>query len=230
MILFLLFIIYNLTATTMLPQGDIFRTYLFYFIVLGWVILLNIIIIKRKGEEKGKNNAKGTQNFLIFIVLIFQALYFVTYVMSQGDSYEFDLIDILMQLGPPHPFYYIWIVWVIALILLRRKRKREPKEKARSDIISNANAITPEFEVKMLKNFKELLNISQRVKVPSVADYLGVSEKILFNKLIEWNQKIPFKVNGDLIVVENLTEFLGALDNQFNEWQERDETKEGKIE
>jgi len=71
----------------------------------------------------------------------------------------------------------------------------------------------------LLQKFKEVLKASQRVKKAEVADYLGITERELFSKLMMW-QHLGFKIDGDFIIVENLDSFINALDQQFTEWED----------
>jgi len=89
--------------------------------------------------------------------------------------------------------------------------------------------ISTQEEKSMLEKFKRIIKISQEVEMEDVAESLKITEEQLFEKLIEWGEDLPFKIKGDLIVVENLSAFIGALDKQFEVWEERDKTKEGKI-
>jgi Leucine-rich repeat (LRR) protein len=81
----------------------------------------------------------------------------------------------------------------------------------------------------LLKKFKKILEISQEVKKSEVAEYLGISEKELFAKMVDWGM-LGFKIKNDLIVVEDIEEFSAAVDQQFIEWGENEESKIGKVE
>ncbi|MHA1700242.1 MAG: hypothetical protein ACTSWN_15470 [Promethearchaeota archaeon] len=81
----------------------------------------------------------------------------------------------------------------------------------------------------LLKNFKGIMEISQRVKQSQVAKYLGITEDELFAKLIKWRHQIPFKIDADLIVVDDITEFTDALDREFASWKEKEQGKIGKL-
>jgi N-acetylneuraminic acid mutarotase len=115
----------------------------------------------------------------------------------------------------------------IGVVLKKKKKKGKPQLE---NVISDSKEITPEQEKIMLEKFEAILKMSQKVKIKNVAENLNVSDKILFERLIKWNKTIPFKIDNEMIVVENLTEFIGALDAQFDDWKEKEQTKEGKIE
>src|SRR5271157_1406330 len=97
----------------------------------------------------------------------------------------------------------------------------------------NSNAIrvkrmTPSDD-ELLAKFQKLMKIASRVKKSDVASALGISEDDLLLKLMDWGDTIPFKINGDKIVVDSVTEFTG-LDQQFDTWSKVEEVKDGKLE
>jgi Leucine-rich repeat (LRR) protein len=62
-----------------------------------------------------------------------------------------------------------------------------------------------------------------------VANSLGLSEDELLEKLIEWGESLPFKIQDELIVVDNLDGFMDALDQQFASWSDAERSKDGKL-
>jgi Leucine Rich repeats (2 copies)/Leucine Rich Repeat len=84
-------------------------------------------------------------------------------------------------------------------------------------------------DTQLLKKFQEILEMSQKVKKAEVAEYLEITEKELFKKLVSWRH-LGFKLNEEYIVVENLTEFTTALDHQFEDWVQKEHEGIGKIE
>ena len=83
---------------------------------------------------------------------------------------------------------------------------------------------------KLLEKFKELASISQRIKKSEVAEFLGLKETDLLKKLVAWKRDLPFKIDKDLIVIDNLDAFTSALDAQFEVWGNTEAKKEGKLE
>ncbi len=88
--------------------------------------------------------------------------------------------------------------------------------------------MTRKNDADLLQKFKAVLAVSQRVKKAEVAKYLGISDEALFAKLVEWRE-FGFKVDGDLIVVEDLKAFITALDKQFTSWTRAERSNEGKV-
>ena len=75
-------------------------------------------------------------------------------------------------------------------------------------------------ESELLKKFRMIMNISQEVSQVQVAKHLGISEEDLFGYLIEWSNTIPFKIRGDMIVIEDINDFMKKLDSQYSTWSD----------
>ncbi|MHA1745622.1 MAG: leucine-rich repeat domain-containing protein [Promethearchaeota archaeon] len=76
-------------------------------------------------------------------------------------------------------------------------------------------------ESELLKKFRMIMNISQEVSQSQVAKHLELSEGDLFGYLIEWSDSIPFKIRGDMIVIEDINDFMKKLDSQYNTWSDK---------
>jgi galactose oxidase-like protein len=142
---------------------------------------------------------------------------------SAGGDSSFSIPDEFLYIIPLN-----FVVFTVIGVYIKKKIKKAKQNVAQ--IIHDPKAITPEIEHQLLEKFKAILNMSQKVDVSTVAENLEVSQKVLFTQLFKWNKVIPFKIDGEKIIVEDLNNFITALDNQFDEWQERDLTKEGKVE
>ena len=46
---------------------------------------------------------------------------------------------------------------------------------------------------------------------------------------MEWGEKIPFKIDDDMIVVDDLAEFTASLDRHFSSWNKNEFSKDGKL-
>jgi len=73
----------------------------------------------------------------------------------------------------------------------------------------------------LLQKFQKIIKMSSRVDLSRVAEALGLSEKDLFVKLMDWNERIPFKIEKGEIVVEDSARFVEAIDRQFAAWEVR---------
>jgi hypothetical protein len=130
------------------------------------------------------------------------------------------------------------VIGGVAVILLIMKKmslkKRKPSVPTDTSPKSAGSASTatsePSGEEQLLKKFQDILKISNRVKKAEVSQYLDIPEKDLFSHLVTWGKSIPFKIEGDEILVADIQAFTAALDHQFAEWEQKEHSKEGKRE
>jgi hypothetical protein len=59
----------------------------------------------------------------------------------------------------------------------------------------------------LLHKFKKILKMSHRIEISRIAQSLEIEEQILFEKLITWNESIPFKIDGSQLIVEDISAF-----------------------
>jgi len=84
-------------------------------------------------------------------------------------------------------------------------------------------------DTRLLQRFEQLLRVSQRIKKNEVAVFLELSDVDLLRKLVEWGQFLPFKIDGDMIVVDSIADFTSMLDAQFDAWDGSERVKYGKM-
>lgn len=81
----------------------------------------------------------------------------------------------------------------------------------------------------LLQKFTELLQISHRISIADAAAYMEISKPELLNLLVKWNEKLPFKIDGDLINFDDMDGFMSSLDEEFSDWENHQENKNGKV-
>ncbi len=59
---------------------------------------------------------------------------------------------------------------------------------------------------------------------------MEITVKELNLKLFKWRKDLPFKIDTNVIVVDDINQFIEALDAQFAEWETFESEKLGKIE
>nr|MDO8108849.1 hypothetical protein [Candidatus Sigynarchaeota archaeon] len=84
-------------------------------------------------------------------------------------------------------------------------------------------------DAELLQKFQSIMSISNRVKKADVAGALGLTENELLQKLIRWREQLSFKIDGDMIVADDMPKLVEALDQQFDAWNSRESTKGEKI-
>ncbi|MBD3353797.1 MAG: hypothetical protein GF364_20110 [Candidatus Lokiarchaeota archaeon] len=62
-------------------------------------------------------------------------------------------------------------------------------------------------------DFQEILDMSNKIKKSDVSVILDIQENELIKHLFLWKKKykLPFKIDGDMIVVQNVDEFKEAM-------------------
>ena len=128
-------------------------------------------------------------------------------------------------------------VILIAVGITQKRNQSRSGSQRRSLLVSKSSvsntgsstSIKRINEKKLLKKFKSIMEISQRVALASVATSLKISEKQLFELLLRWKKSLPVKIDGDFILIDDLSEFMGALDQEFSNWDHHQKTKDGKI-
>jgi len=100
-----------------------------------------------------------------------------------------------------------------------------------SDIVNECNQRIP--VVQKVGKLYRLLSISNRIKIDDVTRVVDIDRTKLLDDLVEWSSMLSgFKIDGDDIVIESeddLKAFIGKLDESFQTWDKKTETKDGKI-
>jgi len=67
---------------------------------------------------------------------------------------------------------------------------------------------------------KELLDVSDRIKINDISEALGMKRKELFNKIVSLSKMVKFQISDDVIIVgkDKADVFISELDKQFAEW------------
>lgn len=102
-----------------------------------------------------------------------------------------------------------------------------PRSLSNSSSLRNSTPLNEIHETKLGK-FKRIMNISRRIEIQTVAQMLHISTRELMENLLQWGEQIPFKIDGQVIIVDDLSSFTNAIDEQFDMWTEKEFNKEGK--
>jgi hypothetical protein len=102
-----------------------------------------------------------------------------------------------------------------------REKKREKKKQEREAIrqerererIARINA----NEKEILEKFESILEMTERVKISQVAKSLAISTSQLFEKLIQWQDILPFQIDGEYIEVDDTEDFTLSVREKIAE-------------
>ena len=143
---------------------------------------------------------------------------------DNSDPNESDIFIVITIIGV--------LVVVIFIVGVKTVINRNPTEQleSKNKFDDNASRKTQlKNEQNQLRKFKEILEITQRVKIHDVAQSLGIEYSDLFEKLLRWKKDIPFKIDGEMIVVEDISNFVGVLDSEFQSWENNKDLDNNKI-
>jgi ribosomal protein L37E len=85
-------------------------------------------------------------------------------------------------------------------------------------------------EQELLEKFKKVMRMSNRVKQDHVAKMMDITHDTLLKLLFKWGDDLDFKIEEDLIVVEDLSQFVSGIDALFFDWERKEALHIGKIE
>ena len=82
-----------------------------------------------------------------------------------------------------------------------------------------------------IEKLRDILNISNRIKLERVQNILNLDDKSFNKKIIEWANEFGFRIDGEYLIVneETVSDFIDRLDEQFAEWEEKEKEKTDKI-
>ncbi|MHA1200301.1 MAG: hypothetical protein ACTSQF_13325, partial [Candidatus Heimdallarchaeaceae archaeon] len=89
----------------------------------------------------------------------------------------------------------------------KQKQKEAIRQKQERERIADINA----NEKKLLEKFENILEMSESVNTSQVAKSLGLSKSQLFEKLIRWQEMLPFKIDGEFIEVDDTINFTQSV-------------------
>ncbi|WP_371805363.1 hypothetical protein [Candidatus Lokiarchaeum ossiferum] len=180
------------------------------------------------------------------------------WIILSGNAYEISLLDfesikvdnflvpyflyvlVLTIFGMVALFYNLKLEKMIVTDLIKNKKEKgavqseddSSKPKKSKFNISNIgkNKLSNKERIEQLS---KLLNISNRVKLSDIENILHLSRKQLISQLIEWTDQISgYKIDEDYLLIDNSgtnQEFINMVDQQFSDWDDHINQKQGKI-
>ncbi|MBD3190189.1 MAG: hypothetical protein GF308_06080 [Candidatus Heimdallarchaeota archaeon] len=95
-----------------------------------------------------------------------------------------------------------------------REARRQQKERERISRINKNERI-------LLEKFEKILLMSQTVNIIDVAKSLGLSKEQLFEKMIQWQKSLAFKIDDEEIVVIDKLDFAASVQAQYERIERR---------
>lgn len=87
-------------------------------------------------------------------------------------------------------------------------------------------------EKEILEDLKEILNVTNSVKLERIRRALGLEQDDFDRKIFKWAKKFGFKINREYINVTggNVNRFINHLESQFESWDIHENGDIGKVE
>ena len=82
----------------------------------------------------------------------------------------------------------------------------------------------------ILARMEKMFKASRRIKIDDACAVLGIDRTEMIGWIIDESEKLGVKVDGDFLVVGDDVDTSAWLDEQFSEWDKKEQEKEGKLE
>ncbi|WP_371804470.1 hypothetical protein [Candidatus Lokiarchaeum ossiferum] len=76
-----------------------------------------------------------------------------------------------------------------------------------------------ELNKTLLEKFKKVMRMSNRISQTQAAEMMGIDPSLLTQKLFEWGDLLPFKIESNEIVIQDPTNFVEQIDTLFEAWE-----------
>ena len=155
------------------------------------------------------------------------------FIVDIGFCTDFICINFLFAYYRIFSFFGIiflvgLIFYIIGIILAIRSEKiRVKSAEKRAKKVTKKDKI----DASRIQKLSKLLKISDRIKIDDISDVLKMKRGILLDQLIDWSDKLEFKLDGDFLIINqsSVDDFINALDKQFSTWERREGSQDGKI-
>ncbi len=87
------------------------------------------------------------------------------------------------------------------------------------------------MEPARIEKLKKLVQVSKKLKIAQIAQILDMSEKSLYDRIVDWAANFGFILDEDVVEFEagRKDDFIASLDAAFKDWGGKVESKAGKI-
>ncbi|MFX1257780.1 MAG: hypothetical protein ACFFAN_07975 [Promethearchaeota archaeon] len=210
----------NLILKILISIFGIFQTRIFnnplslysISVIAGAILWFSIIFCERKNEYQKFRNyyiINFIAEFILTLIFCHQTIFGPKYVQNLYISGR-DFMGNVWVL-----FFFIFsmitsITGIIYFFLKRTKYK----------LIS-----------KSLEKLKEILSVSDRIKLKRLQKILNLDDNSFNEKIIEWAKTFGFKIDGEFLITqkESISDFIEELDKKFIEWEKTEKDKTGKF-
>ncbi len=197
--------------------------------LIGYVILLPMVIALfviggliriSKANQHARRNPPEIQRFSLAMLAVLLVLLFAVIQILQS-------VTLLLS-------FFLLACYILPSAFIDHKFKRALTPAL--DFSTPSAYIPPIAEQRtqyqdqsrvQMEKLKKLVRASRRLKREEIGEYLGLSGKELFDKLVDWAGEFGFKIDGDEVIFEGgrTDDFIAQLDKEFTEWSNKESTK-----
>jgi len=116
-----------------------------------------------------------------------------------------------------------------------KRIKGEPKRKRAEEMGKTEDALK-EFEkrqqqIKTLETLKKLTKVATSIKTSILQKILKMDDATFTKNISNWADTFKFTIDKDMIIFnkETISDFIGQLESQFDFWEDKEKSKNGKI-
>ncbi|HME50943.1 MAG TPA: hypothetical protein VKM55_01885 [Candidatus Lokiarchaeia archaeon] len=112
---------------------------------------------------------------------------------------------------------------------LAQAQQQQAQVQARTPVVQQRQAMS---EATRMEKLKKLVKVSERLKISQMAQILAMDEATLYDRIVDWAADYGFTIDEDVVKfgAGRKEDFIAALDDAFQGWDKKTETKDGKLE
>ncbi|HME52653.1 MAG TPA: hypothetical protein VKM55_10580 [Candidatus Lokiarchaeia archaeon] len=86
-------------------------------------------------------------------------------------------------------------------------------------------------EQEHLDKLRQIIKVSESLAISRIAKTLEMDEEVLWKHIFDWAEQFGFKIKEDVVIFGqgNTSAFIDELQRQFDSWDDRTKSKDGKI-
>lgn len=79
-------------------------------------------------------------------------------------------------------------------------------------------------QIHLLEKFEKIIKITSRISLKQVASLLKISLNDFLYLLMEWGESLPFKIEGEDLIIDNKHINLKEIDELYDQWTDNEKT------
>ncbi len=111
------------------------------------------------------------------------------------------------------------------------ERERLERERLEKERLEKEKQLRIAKEKEILEKVRKALNVSARIKLDMMREFLEMDEMTFNKKIFDWASEFEFQIDGEYLIVnkEKISDFIDKLDKQFDTWAKEEEERSRKI-